>query len=99
MDEILYYSSLYDVYKRALTPKQRSTFTDYFFENLTLDEIASNNGISKNAVSKTILGIKNTLVELESKMHLLEYIKSLKSEFKNEEDILQRIDKYDNIIM
>ena len=71
MDDILYLSSLYDYYKELLTDKQRSYFEDYYFDNLTMEEIAENNDISKNAVSKTIIEVKDKLNEYESILHLM----------------------------
>ena len=71
MDDILYLSSLYEYYKSLLTDKQCDYFEDYYFENLTMEEIAENNQVSKNAVSKTIIEVKDKLNEYESKLHLL----------------------------
>ena len=72
MDDILYLSSLYDYYKGLLTDKQRSYFEDYYFENLTMEEISENNQVSKNAVSKTIIEVKEKLNEYESILHLVD---------------------------
>ncbi len=98
MDEIIHYTELFDLYKNLLTIKQREMFMDYFFENLTIDEIARNRTVSKNAVSKTIKQVKTMLDEYECSLSLDRYLKALKGEFKNEEDILIRLAKYDNII-
>ena len=70
MDDILYLSTLYDYYKELLTDKQKSYFEDYYFDNLTMEEIAENNQISKNAVSKTIIEVKDKLEEYEKALHL-----------------------------
>ena len=43
MDKTVYYSTLYDYYGGLLTDNQREIFEDYYFENLTLQEIADNN--------------------------------------------------------
>ena len=99
MEEVIYYSGLYDFYKNLLTEKQRTTFQDYFFENLNIEEIAQNYGISKNAVSKTIKGIKSSLEIYESKLHLKKYFDLIKDEFSEDEVILKRIEKYDSIIL
>ena len=45
---------LYDYYKELLTNKQREYFEDYYFDNLTLSEIADNNDVSRNAIHKQI---------------------------------------------
>ena len=78
MDDILYLSSLYDYYKELLTDKQRSYFEDYYFDNLTMEEIAENNQISKNAVSKTIIEVKDKLIEYEKALKLNENKQKIK---------------------
>lgn len=98
MEDLIYYTRLFDLYKNVLTDKQRETFEDYFFENLTIEEIALNNGVSKNAISKMIKNIKGLLLKMEEDVKFAGYISSIKNEFKNEEDILRRLEKYDTII-
>ena len=58
MEEREYIISLYDYYGKLLTLKQQRYFEDYYFENLTMDEISENDNISKNAVSKQLIIIK-----------------------------------------
>ncbi len=99
MEEIIYYSRLYDFYKSMLTIKQQNTFKDYFFENLSIEEIANNYGVSKNAVSKTIKNIKSSLEDYEQKLHLKKYFEALRDEFDGDVSILKRIEKYDSIIL
>ena len=70
MDELNYLTSLYDYYKNLLTDKQRSYFEDYYFDNLLMDEIAENNNVSKNAVSKSLIEVKEKLIEYESILNL-----------------------------
>ncbi|MCH5167235.1 MAG: hypothetical protein J1F35_05005 [Erysipelotrichales bacterium] len=70
MDELNYLTGLYDYYKNLLTDKQRSYFEDYYFDNLLMDEIAENNNVSKNAVSKSLIEVKEKLLEYESLLKL-----------------------------
>lgn len=70
MDELNYLTSLYDYYKDLLTEKQRNYFEEYYFENLLMDEIAENNGVSKNAVSKSLIEVKEKLEEYENALSL-----------------------------
>lgn len=70
MDELNYLTSLYDYYKDLLTEKQRNYFEEYYFENLLMDEIAENNGVSKNAVSKSLIEAKEKLEEYEKALRL-----------------------------
>ena len=92
MEDILYLSSLYDYYKELFTDKQRSYFEDYYFDNLTMEEIAENNKISKNAVSKTIIEVKEKLNEYENILHLLENKNKIESILSSEE--LDKIKDY-----
>jgi hypothetical protein len=67
---------LFDYYGELLTDKQQEIFQDYYFDNLTMQEIADNNEVSKNAVHKTLNTIVNKLEYYEEKLKL--YDKSLK---------------------
>ena len=42
MEEVLYYTELFDFYGTLLTEKQQNYFKDYYFNNLSLSEIAEN---------------------------------------------------------
>ena len=54
MEEREYIISLYEIYKELLTIKQKEYFENYYYEDLSLNEIATNNGVSKSMVSKNI---------------------------------------------
>ena len=61
MDKVIYLTNLFDYYGELLTEKQQTYFKDYYFNNLTLAEIAENENISRNAVHKQIKSLrKNT---------------------------------------
>ena len=72
-----YYSSLYDIYSSLLTDKQRSYFEDYYFNDLSLFEIADNSSVSRNAVYDQLQKVVNILDEYESKLWLLKKEKKL----------------------
>ena len=61
MDELVYYNELFDYYGELLTEKQKEYFKFYYFDNLSLSEIAEENNISRNAVSKTLKEVKEKL--------------------------------------
>lgn len=92
MDELNYLTSLYDYYKDLLTEKQRNYFEEYYFENLLMDEIAENNGVSKNAVSKSLIEAKEKLEEYEKALGL-NYKKNRIMEILDEESC-QKIAEY-----
>jgi len=60
----IYYVNLFDYYGDLFTDKQKEYFIDYYFNNLTLQEIAENNNVSRNAVHKNIKDIKQQIEEL-----------------------------------
>ena len=72
MEEREYIISLYDYYGKLLTNKQQEYFEEYYFENLTMDEISENDSVSKNAVSKQLIIIKEKLNYYENILHLNE---------------------------
>jgi len=66
----IYYVELFDYYGELFTDKQKEYFMDYYFNNLTLQEIANNNDVSKNAVHKNLKDILKKLDYYESKLNL-----------------------------
>lgn len=65
MEYRIFLSDLYDVYGNLLTEKQQIYFEDYYFNNLSLTEIAENNEVSRNAVHKQIKESENKLLNYE----------------------------------
>lgn len=75
MDKKLYLNNLYDYYSGLFTDKQKSYFEDYYFRDLSLSEIALNNGVSRNAVFGQIKIVEDKLEYYEENLGL--YKKSL----------------------
>ena len=63
---------LYDYYGELFNDKQREWFEEYYFNNLSLAEIAENEDKSRNAVHKSIKNVVNKLYEYESILGLYE---------------------------
>lgn len=61
---------LYEIYKNLLTDKQRDYFENYYYEDLSLSEIAENFEVSKTIVSKTLKQVESKLTELEENLRL-----------------------------
>lgn len=78
MDKREYYIELYEEYKNLLTEKQRECFENYYYEDLSLNEIADNSKVSKSLVGKTINQVTQKLEEYESKLNLNSKNKKLK---------------------
>lgn len=75
-------NQLFDFYKELLTPKQREYFEMYYFENYSLNEIADEYGVSKNAIydslQKTIIYLENVEEKLmfNSRINILKDLAS-----------------------
>ena len=91
MEEREYLISLYEYYGNLLTTKQQQYFIDYYYENLTMEEIAYNNKVSKNSVSKQLISIKEKLNYYEKILKLNFNNNKIMSILK-EEDISKIID-------
>jgi len=70
MEEVIYYSELYDLYKNLLTDKQKEYFEEYYFNNLSFSEIAENYNVSRNAVYRQVKFTKDILDNYEEKLML-----------------------------
>ncbi len=70
MSEKVYLTILFDYYEELLTNKDRDCFKAYYFDNLSLGEIAENLNISRNAIHKRLKRINDKLLLYESKLHL-----------------------------
>ncbi len=72
MENTIYLTILYDYYKNLLTAKQCIYFEDYYFDNLSLSEIASNNHVTRSAVNRQLSITVEKLLDYESKLKLYE---------------------------
>ncbi|MBE6157850.1 MAG: hypothetical protein E7160_03560 [Firmicutes bacterium] len=70
MEDVIYYNELYDLYGMLLTDKQKKYFEDYYFNNLSLGEMAELYDVSRNAIFKQIHNVVDKLVDYESKLNL-----------------------------
>lgn len=76
---------LYDYYGELFNEQQKRCFEGYYFENLSLSEIADIEDKSRNAIHKMIKSVCNKLYEYEDKL------KMYQSELKLRE-IIKKID-------
>ena len=90
----LKYSYLFDYYGELFTDKQKEYFTDYYFNNLTLQEIADNNNVSRNAVHKNIKDILVKLDYYEEKLKLYSNKQKIEKILENVDvDIKEKIEE------
>ena len=63
---------MYDFYNLLLDDKEKIWFEYYYFDNMSLQEISENYGVSRNAVHKSLKKVKEKLIDYENKLHLIE---------------------------
>ncbi len=111
MEKKLRQTYLYDFYGELLNEHQRRIYEDAVFQDLSLSEIAEEEGISRQGVSDMIKRCTIKLESYEAKLHMLqkfmyvkqsvEEIRSLAERFgeSHEEGILHQIEKISNQIL
>ena len=81
---------LYDVYYSLLTEKQKEYFEEYYFDDLSISEIAANHDISRNAVHDQLKRVIANLEDYEQKLQLIKKLKAIES-LNLEEQIEEKI--------
>ena len=76
MEDREYIIILYDYYSELFNLGQRNYFESYYFDNLSLSEIAENEDKSRNAIHKSIKSVCSKLIEYEEILGL--YKKEIK---------------------
>ncbi|MBE6146911.1 MAG: hypothetical protein E7168_01095 [Firmicutes bacterium] len=95
MDKKIYLNSLYDYYSELFTEKQKEYFEEYYFEDLSLSEIAENNEVSRNAVHGQIKIVEEKLEFYEDKLGLYKKSQEIKRIIKDlDSDIKQKIEEW-----
>ena len=82
--------SLYDVYKDLLTEKQRDYFESYYYNDMSLSEIAELSSVSRNAVFSSLKQIETILADYEEKINLSkknEKLQAIISKYENSENV------------
>lgn len=72
MDKSLNTTILIDIYGQMLTKRQYNILNDYYNNDLSLTEIAENEGISRQAVNDNIKKGEQKLYTIESKLNIME---------------------------
>lgn len=95
MDKFDYMIVLYDYYGELFTDVQRKYFEDYYFNNYTLSEIATNYKVSRNAVYKNINATMEKLLFYEDKLKLWQKKRLLNDILVNikDEGVIQKINQ------
>ena len=80
MNNILELTLLYDFYGELLTKKQKTLFELYYLNDFSLNEIAEDAGVSRQAVSDLLIRVKKKLYIYEKKLGLVKSHSQLKQE-------------------
>lgn len=70
---------LYDFYGELLTQHQKKIYEDVIYNDLSLGEIAQEQGISRQGVHDLIKRCDKILVDYEAKLHLVEKFSKIKN--------------------
>ncbi|MBZ4687136.1 MAG: uncharacterized protein PWQ96_379 [Clostridia bacterium] len=83
---------LFDFYGELLTKKQQEIFKLYYFQDLSLAEIAENYSISRQAVYDIIKRTEELLTEYEQKLNLYKKFLYQKQELEKLRTLLLNLD-------
>ena len=102
MGKNLAFSALLDVFGRFLSDKQRNLAEHYYNEDLSLSEIAENEGITRQGVSDNIRRAENKMLSWEEECSFCESFMTLKelavkAQKGNETAIKEMIEIIDNL--
>ena len=80
VEEKLQQAYLYDFYGELLNEHQRRIYEDFVFNDLSLGEIAGEEGITRQGVADMIKRCSRKLSDYEKKLHLVEKFLSVKAD-------------------
>ena len=99
MEEKLEQAYLYDFYGELLNEHQRQVYEDFVFNDLSLGEIASEEGISRQGVADLIKRCNKKLLDYEAKLHLVEKFMSRKSDIRRIHELTNDFKKSHNELL
>lgn len=111
METKLAQAYLYDFYGELLNARQRKAYEDFYFNDLSLGEMAQEKGITRQGVHDLVRRAARSLEEYEGKLHLVEkflYIRekvgmiqelARSYDAENQEEVRTRIETISNEIL
>ena len=93
MEKIVEQGLLYDFYGELLTKHQQSVYEDVVFNDLSLSEIADEQGITRQGVHDLVKRCSQTLKGYEEKLHLVEKFVSIREKVKQIDELLDGYEK------
>lgn len=89
MKDIVERTLLYDFYGELLNEHQKHIYEEYVLNDLSLSEIAEENGISRQGVHDMIKRCDKTFETYESKLHLVEKFESTKESVREIKNLVE----------
>lgn len=86
LEEFIEIANLLDIYSELLSEKQKEYLVEHFENDLSLTEIAENNGVSRQAIHDNIKRGVNLLYGYENKLKFYKKKKKILKELKNLKD-------------
>lgn len=86
-----YISDLLGIYGKLLTKYQLEIMELYYFEDLSLKEIADNKDVSRNAIFTLIKRVEKILLDYEDKLKLNYKINEIEKKLVNNENLKEEI--------
>ena len=93
MEEKIEQAYLYDFYGELLNEHQRRIYEDFVFNDLSLGEIAGEEGITRQGVADMIKRCGKKLSDYEKKLHLVEKFVSIREKVKQIDELLDGYEK------
>ena len=90
VEEIVELSLLYDFYGEMLDEHKKKIFEDYVLNDLSLAEIADEEGISRQGVHDIVKRCTKKLKEYESALHLVEKFQNMKNKLTEVTELLNK---------
>lgn len=94
IDKLVELSLLYDFYGELLKDNQKCIYEDYILNDLSLSEIAEQQGISRQGVHDIVKRCSNQLINYEEKLHLIEKFEQTKQKVSKIKELSQQIIKF-----
>lgn len=93
VDDILKLTLLFDFYGELLTAKQKDAFSLYYQNDLSLSEIAAEQGVSRQAVQDQLKRTEKILLDYEDKLGLVEKFLHQKQLVRQIKDIAEQMEE------
>ncbi len=97
MEEKLTQAYLFDFYGEMLNEHQRRIYEDFVFNDLSLGEIAGEEGITRQGVADMVKRCDKKLRDYENKLHLVEKFISIKNDVERIKGLASEFKKSNNV--